>query len=205
MAQPGDHEAGRGPGYTRAAGFGPQGPNPRMQIPATPPQFQREAPPRQDPQPAPQHTPRPAQAAFTPGYHQEPPRAYHYVQPQYQPPQQYAPQPQHAPPPRPGKRRVFLWAFLAVQALFIVWIIAGLASHPAGPTAAQQAAQQCANGGWYPLFKSQADCQVHFAHGLNEASTVGKGIGAALIIVFWMVTDFFLGLGYGIYRLASRR
>ncbi len=89
--------------------------------------------------------------------------------------------------------------------MFIIWIVARLASHPAGPIAAQQAAQQCANGGWYPLFKSQADCQVHYAHGLSEASNVGKGIGVAFIVVFWMVTDFFLGLGYGIYRLASRR
>lgn len=68
-----------------------------------------------------------------------------------------------------------------------------------------QAAQTCANNGWYPLFKSQADCQVHYGHALNDATDVGKGIGVAFIVIAWMVVDFFLGLGYGIYRLASRR
>ena len=102
------------------------------------------------------------------------------------------------------KRRVFLWVFLAVQALFLIWIIAGAASHPAGPTAVQQAAQQCAGNGWYPLFKSQADCQQHYAVALNDAGNAGKGLGIAAIVIFWIVVDFFLGLGYGIYRLASR-
>jgi hypothetical protein len=129
----------------------------------------------------------------------------------YQPQTQYTPQlpprqqwQQPAQQPR-KKRRVFLWVFLGIQAVFIIWIIAGLASHPAGPTAAQQAAQQCANGGWQGLFKSQADCQVHYAHALNDAGNVGKGIGVAFIVIFWMVVDFFTGLGYGLYRLASRR
>jgi hypothetical protein len=27
----------------------------------------------------------------------------------------------------------------------------------------------------------------------------------AFIVIIWMVVDFFLGIGYGIYRLASRR
>jgi hypothetical protein len=133
-----------------------------------------------------------------------PPTAAQSRQPQWQ---AYPPYQQQYAPPVPAqrkKRRVFLWVFLAVQVLFLIWIIAGVASHPAGPTAAQQAAQQCANNGWYPLFKSAADCQVHYAHALNEASTAGKGIGVAIIVIFWVVVDFFLGLGYGIYRLASR-
>jgi hypothetical protein len=122
---------------------------------------------------------------------------------QQQPPQGYYPPQQYAPPRK--RRRVFLWVFLAVQALFLIWIIAGVASHPAGPTAVQQAAQQCAGNGWYPLFKSQADCDQHFAVALNDAGNVGKGIGVVVIVVIWMIVDFFLGLGYGIYRLASRR
>lgn len=125
----------------------------------------------------------------------------YHGQPYYPPPGWQ--QPQFAPPPR-KRRRVFLWVFLAVQVLFIAWIIGGLASSGGGPSAASQAAQQCANGGWQGLFQSQADCQVHYAHALNEASAAGKGIGVALIVVFWIVVDFFLGLGYGIYRLASR-
>ena len=153
--------------------------DPRQQRPVTPPQWQQSGQPQYRP-PQPGDYP-----PFQPSY---------YPQPQYQQPAQ---------PPR-KKRRVFLWVFLAIQVLFIIWIITGAASNPSGPTAAQQAAQQCANGGWQGLFKSQADCQVHYAHALNEAATAGKGIGVALIVVVWIVVDFFLGLGYGIYRLASR-
>jgi hypothetical protein len=107
-------------------------------------------------------------------------------------------------PPR-KRHRVFPWVFLAIQVLFLVWIITGLASHPAGPTTVQQAAQQCANGGWEGLFKSQADCQVRFANALNDASDAGKGIGAALIVVFWCVVDFVTGISYLIFRLARHR
>jgi hypothetical protein len=94
--------------------------------------------------------------------------------------------------------------FLTIQVIFIVWIVAGVASKGSGPTAAAQAAQQCANGGWQPLFKSQADCVQHYSVALNDAANTGKGIGVALIVVFWVVVDFFLGVGYGIYKLASR-
>jgi hypothetical protein len=123
---------------------------------------------------------------------------------QQYPPPGYGPQ---YPPPvqRPRKKRpVFLWAFLGIQVLFLAWIIVGAAAHPDGPTAAQQAAQQCANGGWQGLFKSQADCNQHYAVALNDAGNVGKGIAAALIVAFWAVTDFFLGIGYLVYKLATR-
>lgn len=156
----------------------PQDYDQRYQQPATPPQWQAQS------------------------YSQEPPSPYH-GQPYYPQAggwQQYPPQ---AAPPR-KRRRVFLWVFLAVQVLFIAWIIGGLASSSGGPSAASQAAQQCANGGWQGLFQSQADCQVHYAHALNEASAAGKGIGVAIIVVFWMIVDVILGVSYGIYRLASR-
>jgi hypothetical protein len=48
MAQPGEY----GSGYTQAGGFGPQGQNPRVQLPATPPQFHRQAPQPQEFPPA---------------------------------------------------------------------------------------------------------------------------------------------------------
>jgi hypothetical protein len=149
--------------------------------------------------------PDPWQASQAPGGQYPPPRGA-WQQP-YQPQPRYAPQ----SPPRQQwqqprkKRRVFLWVFLAIQVLFVVLIITQIAAHPAGPTAAQQAAQTCANHGWYPLFKSQADCDQHYAVALNDAGNVGKGIGVVFIVIIWMVVDFFTGLGYGIYRLASRR
>jgi hypothetical protein len=223
----------RGPGHTARAGFGPQGEHPSTRPARTPPQFRPEAPPREDGSRfAPQQD---AGPGFTPAYEQPgrapylppapggdpweasaggswqpapspyaPPRqAYQQPwQPYYQPPaygRQY-----QAPGPR-RKPRVFLWVFLGIQVLFLILVIVQVAAHPAGPTAAQQAAQQCAGNGWYPLFKSQADCDQHFAVALNDAGNVGKGIGVVVIIVIWIVVDFFVGLGYGIYRLASRR
>lgn len=102
------------------------------------------------------------------------------------------------------KKRIFLWVFLAIQALFLIWIIAGLATKPGGPSVAQQVAQQCSNGGWSPLFKSYADCTKHYGVALNDATNTGKGIGIAIIVAIWVVVDFFLGVGYGIYKLATR-
>lgn len=141
------------------------------------------------------------QSAQQPGYTQQypppPPPGYYGQQPQGWE------QPPAAPPKK--KRRVFMWIFFAIQVIFIIWIITGLASHGSGPTTAVQAAHQCANGGWQGLFKSQADCVKHYSVALNDAANTGKGLGVAIIVVFWVVVDFFLGAGYGIYRLASRR
>jgi len=104
MTQQGDYPGGRGPAYTRAAGFGPNGQDPRMRPPVTPEQWQGRAPqsgpyagqpqytPRQDPQPA--FTPDPWQDAPPPPG-QYPPQQPAWQQP-YQPPPQYAP----GPPPR---------------------------------------------------------------------------------------------------------
>lgn len=101
------------------------------------------------------------------------------------------------------RRRVFLWVFLAIQALFVIWIIAAVATVHTGPTQAQLA-QACYDHNWYPLFKSQADCVQHYGGALNAAGTAGKAIGVGLIVVFWMVVDVILGVSYGVYRLATR-
>lgn len=88
------------------------------------------------------------------------------------------------PPPAPvarKKRRVFLWTFLAVQALFLLWIFAGVGS--AG---------------------TPGDCGTLDAESCEAATAVGTGIGVFMIIVFWMMVDFLLAVGYGIYRLARR-
>jgi hypothetical protein len=150
-----------------------------------------------------------AQQGWQPGYGQQPGSGYgqqpHPGQQPYMPQPQYTlERPAAAEPPR-KKRRVFMWVFLAIQAIFLIVIIAGLASHPSGPSAAQQAAQQCANGGWQGLFKSQADCDQHYAVALNDAGNVGKGLGVAIIVVIWCVVDFLLGVTYLIVRLARRR
>ncbi|HSR87092.1 MAG TPA: hypothetical protein VLM11_23160 [Streptosporangiaceae bacterium] len=66
-------------------------------------------------------------------------------------------------------------------------------------------AQVCNGNNWYPVVKSHADCMTHYNVALNEAQNVGKGLGAAVVVIVWIVVDFFLGLGDGIYRLATRR
>lgn len=84
--------------------------------------------------------------------------------------------------PKKKRHRVFLWVFLAIQAIFIIWIIAGAAS--GGGTA--------------------TDCQGLTQEECDAAEGIGTGIGVALIVVLWMVVDFFLAVIYGVYRLAKR-
>lgn len=150
--------------------------------------------------------PPPLQAAQ--GWPAQPPMQQPYPPQQYQqpPPGYYGPPPQGypgaQPAPRKKRRRVFLWVFLAIQVIFVIWIIAGAATKT-GPTQAQ-IAQGCYHHAWYPLFKSQADCVTHFGGALNDAGNAGKAIGVGLVIVFWMVVDVILGVTYGVYRLATR-
>jgi len=152
------------------------------------------------------------------GQYQQPPQGYGPPQQQYpyaqpdpyqpgyqqrQPQQGYYPQAGYAPRRLPRKRRrVFMWVFFAIQALFLIWLISVLA---AGHTSnAQTLAQNCTGHNWYPIFKSQADCMTHYNVALNDAQNIGKGLGVVFVIIVWMVVDFFVGLGYGIYRLATR-
>ena len=105
-------------------------------------------------------------------------------QPQQYPPggwnESYAFQP---PPTKPKKRhRVFLWVFLAIQALFVVWIISGAASASGTPS----------------------DCGTLDADTCNTAANAGAAIGVFIIVVLWCIADFLLAVGYTIYRLARR-
>lgn len=70
------------------------------------------------------------------------------------------------------RRRIFMWVFLAVQALFLVWVIAGIGTG---------------------------------ADNTTDAENVGTGIGVALIIGLWFFVDLFLGVAYGVYRLARHK
>lgn len=130
---------------------------------------------------------------YDPAFHQQ--RLYS-MQPQMPPPSYYTqPQPPARAPRR--KRRVFLWVFLAIQLMFIIWLIAGTASTGSGINASvvAQCHHQAAGMGM-----TQAQC-VSF---LGGAAKTGTAIGAGLVVVVWLVVDFFLGVGYVIYKLASR-
>lgn len=105
------------------------------------------------------------------------------------------------PTPR-RRRRVFMWVFLVIQALFILWIITGLASH--GPDTGAQASQLCSGHGWYPLYKSYADCIAGGSKLLSGASDIGKGLGVTLIIAAWVIIDFLLAVTWLVVRLSRR-
>ena len=98
--------------------------------------------------------------------------------------------------------RVFLWIFLAIQAVFLIWVIIA-STRSTGPSSTQ-IAQFCGNGAWQGVFSSYADCVKHGAVGLADAANVGKGIAVSLIVIIWVVVDFLLAITYGIYRLAKR-
>jgi hypothetical protein len=87
----------------------------------------------------------------------------------------------HAAEPK-KKKRIFLWFFMAVQVLFIIWIIAGAGGSSGDAT----------------------DCGSLSQETCNDAEDIGTGIGVAIVIVFWVVVDFLLAVIYGIYRLAKR-
>lgn len=96
-----------------------------------------------------------------------------------------ATRPSAAAPTEPPKkkRRIFVWVFLAIQVLFLIWVIAGASSGSGQPD----------------------NCGTLSARTCNDASDAGTAIGVFLIIVFWAVVDIILGITYGVWRLAKRR
>jgi len=81
------------------------------------------------------------------------------------------------------KKRIFLWFFLAIQAIFIYWVI----------------------GGAHAASTSTRDCGSLSAKACQQAADAGTGVGVFLIIFLWVLVDIILGIGYGVYKLASRR
>jgi hypothetical protein len=91
-----------------------------------------------------------------------------------------AAEPVAAPPKK--KKRIFMWFFLAVQAIFLFWIIGGANSASSTP---------CTGG----LSKENCDA----------ATAVGTGIGVALIIGLWIAVDLILVIIWAVVRLSSRK
>jgi hypothetical protein len=90
---------------------------------------------------------------------------------------QYPQQPPQAQKPR-KKRRVFMWVILAINALFLWWIIAGVSSN----------ADNCAG----EVGQALEDCQA--------ATGIGTGIGVIFIIFLWAMVDVILGVLYIVTR-----
>ena len=103
---------------------------------------------------------------------------------------------------RQKPRRIFLWFFVAVQALFVLLVVL-YATEQTGPSHADLVSS-CYHGAWKPLFQSQQDCVTHFGGALNTAGHVGQGIGIFLVIFLWVAADVILGVGR-LVVLSSRR
>jgi hypothetical protein len=91
---------------------------------------------------------------------------------------QYPPQPPpQAQQPR-KKRRVFMWVILAINALFLWWIIAGVGGN----------ADNCAG----EVGDALEACQT--------GSSIGTGLGVIFIIFLWAMVDVILGVLYIVTR-----
>lgn len=98
------------------------------------------------------------------------------------PPDSVAGPPADPPGGRPKKkRRIFFWFFLAVQVIFLIWIISGIASSSGTENCGSLSKEACQN-----------------------AADIGTGVGVFLIFVFWFIVDVILAIIYGVYRLARR-
>lgn len=80
--------------------------------------------------------------------------------------------------PAKPKKRIFRWFFLAVQFLFLIWIISAISSSSGTPE----------------------DCGSLSAEACNAAEGIGTGLGVAFIIVLWLVVDAILAVTYLIFR-----
>jgi hypothetical protein len=150
--------------------------------------------PPQDPnQPYQQGPPQPGPGYPAPGTGQQPPGAGPYA------PGGQAPGPQ----PRRKRRRVFLWVFLVIQALFLILVIVGVAGTNNAPSHGQLVAD-CYNNRWFPAFNSQAACVASESKSLTADGDITEGLGVVVELVVWFVVDAVFLVGYWIYRLATR-
>jgi hypothetical protein len=76
-----------------------------------------------------------------------------------------------------------MWVFLAIQVLFLIWIIAG--------TNSAQHANHC-------------DQQAQLQNLCQQATDAGTAIGVGIIVVLWCVVDVILGITYLVVR-SNRR
>lgn len=92
--------------------------------------------------------------------------------------------PAHASAPAPGRKRSrwFMWAFLAVQLVFLLWVIVGARSGAGAPD----------------------DCGTLDAQSCNDAENAGTAIGVGLVIVLWALVDIIVGITYAVVRIARR-
>ena len=82
------------------------------------------------------------------------------------------------------KKRIFMWFFLAIQLLFVIWVIAGLKGQPT---------------------VDQSTCGGLDLESCNAASDLGTGIGLALVLGLWAFVDFILVVVWAVVTFSRRR
>ncbi|MEV8318586.1 hypothetical protein AB0Q95_30975 [Streptomyces sp. NPDC059900] len=75
-----------------------------------------------------------------------------------------------------------MWAFLALQVIFLLWAVLGARTGAGTPD----------------------DCGPLDAQTCNDAANTGTAIGVGLVIVLWAAVDIILGITYAVVRLARR-
>ena|SRR5664279_3861147 len=77
---------------------------------------------------------------------------------------------QQPAPVKKKKVRVFTWIILAINLLFLIWLIAGITS------------------------VSTAKCDGLTQQNCDAAKAIGGGIGSLLVIFLWVAADVILGI-----------
>jgi hypothetical protein len=88
------------------------------------------------------------------------------------------------PAPPKKRRHIFRWVFLAIQALFLAWVIGGASSSSGTP-------KSCAGLAGQAL----TTCQ--------DAGHLGTTLGVAVVVFFWLAVDVILALVWLIFRRRS--
>jgi len=87
---------------------------------------------------------------------------------------------------------LFLYFFLAVQVIFLVWIIAGVHGAPSIPA-------HCLDSHGDVDITRGDDCAA------AAGGQIGTGIGAGLVFGFWVGVDIILGIGRMIVVFTRRK
>lgn len=95
-------------------------------------------------------------------------------------PQTWAP-PTPTEPKKP--KRIFMWIFLAIQGIFLFWLIFGITTFGDAPA---------------------DDCGTLDAQTCQDAADVGTTIGIGIILALWAAVDVILGVTWAIIHWARR-
>lgn len=86
--------------------------------------------------------------------------------------------------PRHQRRRIFLWAFIALQVAFLAWVIISIV------TGSGVSASHCTG-------LAEKACK--------DTDSLGTAVGVGLIVAAWASLDLIIGIAWAIVKLKTRR